>query len=145
MIANGNYMQKEIAYCGERELEDMGYLPVRENVSEILEHLLRIASDNPHLEKEFEEYHKGVYQDNYYDSVDGFEYCVQHDIVTNDCVLYELTDKEKDKITRMRWDGDTHYYDVFESQEECDEEEKRLAKIDEEYRKQKENYLKHIT
>ena len=90
MIANGNYMQKEIAYCGERELEDMGYLPVRENVSEILEHLLRIASDNPHLEKEFEEYHKGVYQDNYYDSVDGIEYCVQHDIVTNDCVLYEL-------------------------------------------------------
>ena len=87
MIANGNYMQKEIAYCGERELEDMDYLPVRENVSEILEHLLRIASDNPHLEKEFEEYHKGVYQDNYYDNVDGIEYCVQHDIVTNDCVL----------------------------------------------------------
>ena len=26
----------------------------------------------------------------YYDSVDGIEYCVQHDIVTNDCVLYEL-------------------------------------------------------
>lgn len=90
MIVNGNYMQKEIAYCGERELEDMGYLPVRENVSEILEHLLRIASDNPHLEKEFKEYHKGVYQDNYYDSVDGVEYCVQHDIITNDCVLYEL-------------------------------------------------------
>ena len=45
----------------------------------------------------------------------------------------------------MRWDGDAHYYDVFESQEECDEEEKRLAKIEEEYRKQKENYLKHIT
>lgn len=83
MIANGNYMQKEIAYCGERELEDMCYLPVRENVSEILEHLLRIASDNPHLEREFEEYHKGIY-------VDGIEYCVQHDIVTNDCVLYEL-------------------------------------------------------
>ena len=65
-------------------------IPLRENVSEILEHLLRIASDNPHLEREFEEYHKGVYQDNYYDSVDGVEYCIQHDIVTNDCVLYEL-------------------------------------------------------
>lgn len=90
MIVNGNYMQKEIAYCGKRELEDMDYLPVRENVSEILEHLLRIASDNPHLEREFGEYHKGVYQDNYYDSVDGIEYCVQHDIVTNYCVLYEL-------------------------------------------------------
>ena len=57
---------------------------------------------------------------------------------------YELTEEEKNKITRMRWDGDTHYFDVFESQEECDEEEKRLAKIDEDYRKQKENYLKSI-
>ena len=57
---------------------------------------------------------------------------------------YELTEEEKNKITRMRWDGDTHYYDVFESQEECDEEERRLAKIDEEYRKAKENYLKSM-
>ena len=40
MIANGNYMQKEIAYCGERELEDMGYLLVRESVSEILKHII---------------------------------------------------------------------------------------------------------
>lgn len=58
--------------------------------------------------------------------------------------VYELTDKEKYKITRMRWDGDTHYYDVFESQEECDKEERRLKKIDEEYRIQKENYFKSI-
>ena len=57
---------------------------------------------------------------------------------------YKLTDEEKDKITRLRWDGDTHYYDVFESQEECDEEERRLKKIDEEYRIQKENYFKSI-
>ena len=57
---------------------------------------------------------------------------------------YKLTEEERNKITRLRWDGDTHYYDVFESQEECDEEEKRLAKIDEEYRKQKENYLKSM-
>lgn len=59
--------------------------------------------------------------------------------------VYKLTDKEKDKITRLRWDGDTYYYDVFESQAECDVEEKRLAKIDEEYRRQKEHYLKHCT
>lgn len=57
---------------------------------------------------------------------------------------YKLTDKEKDKITKLRCDGDTYYYDVFESQEECDKEEKRLAKIKEEYRKQKENYLKSM-
>ena len=55
---------------------------------------------------------------------------------------YELTEEEKGKITKLRWDGDTHYYDVFDSQEECDEEEKRLAKIDEEYKKQMEYALK---
>jgi hypothetical protein len=57
--------------------------------------------------------------------------------------VYQLTDEEKDKIVRCRWDGDTHYYDVFESQEECDEEQKRLDKIDEEYRKKKADYLKN--
>ena len=33
------------------------------------------------------------------------------------------------------FDGDTYYYDVFDSQEECDEEKKRLAKIEEEYQR----------
>lgn len=33
--------------------------------------------------------------------------------------VYQLTDEEKDKIVRYRFDGDTHYYDVFESQEEA--------------------------
>ena len=58
--------------------------------------------------------------------------------------VYQLTEKEQGKITRQRWDGDTFYYDVFDSQEECDAEEKRLAKIDEDYRKQKENYLRSL-
>lgn len=58
--------------------------------------------------------------------------------------VYELTNEEKDKITIMRFDGDTHYYDVFETQEECDDEERRLKKIDEEYRIQREHYLKSI-
>lgn len=57
--------------------------------------------------------------------------------------VYQLTDEEKDKIVRCRWDGDTHYYDVFESQEECDEEQKRLDKIEAEYRKKKVDYLKN--
>ena len=57
--------------------------------------------------------------------------------------LIELTDEEKDKIVQLRWDGDTHYYDVFESQEECDEEQKRLDKIEAEYKKQKADYLKN--
>lgn len=58
--------------------------------------------------------------------------------------VYELTEKEQNKITRFRWDGDTHYYDVFDSQEECDAEEKRLARIEEEYKRQKEDYLKSL-
>ena len=43
---------------------------------------------------------------------------------------------------RCRWDGDTYYYDVFESQEECDEDQKRLDNIEVEYRKNKADYLK---
>lgn len=58
--------------------------------------------------------------------------------------VYQLTNEEKNKIVRLRWDGDTHYYDVFESQEECDTEQKRLNKINAEYRKMKENYLKKL-
>lgn len=58
--------------------------------------------------------------------------------------VYQLTEKEQDKITRQRWDGDAYYYDVFDSQEECDEEEKRLAKIEEDYQRQKETYLKSL-
>lgn len=56
-----------------------------------------------------------------------------------------MTDEEKDKIVRCRWDGDTHYYDVFESQEECDAEQKRLDKIEEEYRQEKANYLNSLS
>ena len=58
--------------------------------------------------------------------------------------VYELTDKEQDNIIKQRWEGDTYYYDVFESQEECDAEKERLAKIEEDYRKQKEEYEKTL-
>lgn len=58
--------------------------------------------------------------------------------------VYQLTDEEKNKIVRLRWDGDTYYYDVFESQEECDEEQKRLDEIEAEYRKEKADYLKKL-
>ena len=57
---------------------------------------------------------------------------------------YSLTEKEQGKITRLRWDGDTHYYDVFDSQEECNKEEERRDRIDEEYKRQKEDYLKSL-
>ena len=58
--------------------------------------------------------------------------------------VYQLTAEEKDKIVRCRWGGDTHYYDVFESQEECDEEQKRLGEIETEYRKMKADYLNNL-
>ena len=57
--------------------------------------------------------------------------------------VYELTEEEKDKIIKLRWDGDTHYYDVFDSQEECDKEEERLKEIEDQYKKEQEWYLKH--
>lgn len=57
--------------------------------------------------------------------------------------VYHLTNEEKGKIVRCRCNGDTHYYDVFESQEECDEEQKRLDEIETEYRKKKADYLKN--
>lgn len=96
MIMNGNYLRREIAYCGERELEEMDLYPVHANFSDILNHLLQIAYDNPQiaLESQWEEYSKNVNQDNYYDSVDGIEYLVQHDIVTDTCTLYEITEKK---------------------------------------------------
>ena len=91
-IANGNYKMREIAYCTDRELEEMDYLPVQENWELILDHLLQVAADNPHIEDEakWEEYHKTPYQDNYYDECDGENYCVQHDIVTGIAILYRL-------------------------------------------------------
>lgn len=55
--------------------------------------------------------------------------------------VYELTEKEKEKITKQHWDGDTYYYDVFDSLEEYKKEEERLAKIDEEYDKAMKEYM----
>lgn len=54
---------------------------------------------------------------------------------------YHLTEAEQDKITVIRWDGDTHYYDVYENEEERKAEQERLTKIEEEYRRAKEAYL----
>lgn len=54
---------------------------------------------------------------------------------------YKLTKKEENKITRLRYDGDTYYYDVFDNQEECDIEEKRLKKIQDDYENKMRDYL----
>jgi len=58
---------------------------------------------------------------------------------------HNLTEKEKDKITVLRYDGDTHFYDVFESKEEQEEEQKRLDKIEKDYQEQMASYLKSLS
>lgn len=58
--------------------------------------------------------------------------------------VYELTEKEMGKITQLHWDGDTNYYDVFDTQEEYDEEQVRLARIEAECRQMHEDYLEDL-
>lgn len=60
--------------------------------------------------------------------------------------VYELTDKERKegKIIHFRHDGDTHYYDIYESKEEWEQESERLMKIAKEARKEKLNYMKSL-
>ena len=58
--------------------------------------------------------------------------------------VYDLTDREEDKTVVLRFDGDAQYYDVFESQEEYDAEQKRLAQINAEYEQEKAAYLQSI-
>ena len=60
--------------------------------------------------------------------------------------VYELTDKERkeDKIIHFCHDGDTPYYDIYESKEEWEQESKRLMKIADEARKEKLDYMKSL-
>lgn len=58
--------------------------------------------------------------------------------------VWELSEKEKGKIVRLREGIDCCYYDVFETQEECDKEQKRLDKIEELYKKAKEAYRQSL-
>ena len=54
------------------------------------------------------------------------------------------TRPENEQFVMCHWDGDCYSYTVCESQKEYDAEKERLAKIDEEYRQAKENYLKSL-
>ena len=58
---------------------------------------------------------------------------------------YRLTEAEAGKLTRLHYDGDTYYYDVFETQEECNREENRLANIQKEYEQKRDAYLRSIS
>ena len=87
MISNGNYERKEIAT---RENTEGEYSPITDNLDRIFMDLLNYAAENPDAEGDWEEYQKGVYQDNYYFESEGIDYLVQHDIVTGTLTLYEL-------------------------------------------------------
>lgn len=55
--------------------------------------------------------------------------------------VWKLGEAEKRKIVRQRYDGECYYYDVYESQEECDREQTRLDRIEREYKENMKNYL----
>lgn len=57
---------------------------------------------------------------------------------------YQLTEAERDKVAVLRWDGDTSYYDVFDTMDEAIEEEKRIKSIDDEVQAQKDAYLRSL-
>lgn len=57
---------------------------------------------------------------------------------------YHLTKEEEGKITRQRWDGDTYYYDVYETQDELIKEEDRLRKIKEEAERNHKEYIESM-
>lgn len=55
--------------------------------------------------------------------------------------VYRLTDAETGKITAYRHDGDTGYYDVFDTVEEYEAEQARLRRIEEECRREHAEYF----
>lgn len=59
--------------------------------------------------------------------------------------VYKVTEREEGKLVHAWWDGDCYIYDIFESQEEYDEEMARIKKIDDEWRREKEAYLRSLT
>ena len=81
-------MVREIAYTNSF-LGNYKPLNIAENQEEALTDLLQIAECNE-TENDVEELHKGVYQDNYYVERNGIQYVIQHDIVCDYLVLYEV-------------------------------------------------------
>lgn len=78
---------REIAYSN-RFLGD--YKPfTQELITEAITDLLQIA-ESIESEMDVEDLRKGVYQDNYHQEVNGNKYVLQHDIVCDYLVLYEV-------------------------------------------------------
>lgn len=58
--------------------------------------------------------------------------------------VWQLSEDEKGKITRQFWDGDSYYYDVYDSQEEADEYKLKYDKLEAERKKMWEDYMKSL-
>lgn len=95
---------KENAYCGYKELEDMDYLPVEDNIQEIFEHLSLIASDNPHLEKEWEKYNVEQKKRDSLLLIDKELYLIRYDTDTGYCTLYKVKKSKGDKNMKTTLD-----------------------------------------
>lgn len=91
MIANGNYIAKEIAV---RSNDNNEYGKVRDNIERVFIDLFNFACENPELEGNewltYEQLHLSHYKNDYYLSKNNVEYLIQYDIVTQVLVLYEL-------------------------------------------------------
>lgn len=82
---------KELAYT-DRFLGDYKPFTV-ESIVEAINDMLELASSD--AEGEAEELHKGVYQDNYFvENLSGKDYVLQHDIVCDYLVLYEIVKED---------------------------------------------------
>lgn len=57
---------------------------------------------------------------------------------------YFLTEKEQNKITVYRFDGDTGYYDVFENEDERKAEQARLDRIERECQAEMKDYIESL-
>ena len=89
---NQGKLVREIAYTN-RFLGNYKPLNIIENQEEALTDLLMIA-ECCEYHNNIEELHKGVYQDNYYLERNGIQYVIQHDVVCDYLVLYEIVEEE---------------------------------------------------
>lgn len=57
---------------------------------------------------------------------------------------YNLEGNEDMNLVTQYWTGDCYAYSVFENKEEIDIEKKRIRKIEDDYKKQKEDYYNYL-
>ena len=86
MLKNGEYQMREIASIDNAAQ----YRPFcRDNLEKVFSILYSIASSDE-SESKWEDYHKGIYQDNYQVERDGKCFVIQYDLVTESVILYEI-------------------------------------------------------